>query len=56
MEHFLKMAQEMATVKPLVVLTFSIYVSKKYIFYIYNKTLLTIASKSKAYFYEALSN
>ena len=46
----------METAKPASGLAFSIYVSKKYIFYMYNKTLLTIASKSKSYFYEALSN
>ena len=46
----------METVKPSSELAFSIYVSKKYIFYMYNKTLLTIASESKSYYYEALSN
>ena len=46
----------METVKPASGLAFSIYVSKKYIFYMFYKTLLTIASESKAYFYEALSN
>ena len=46
----------METVKPSSELAFSIYVSKKYIFYMFYKNLLTIASESKTYFYEALPN
>ena len=41
----------METVKPASGLAFSIYVSKKYIFYMFYKTLLTIAIKSRAHFY-----
>lgn len=50
------MLSKMLSPKPASGLAFSIYDYKKYIFYMFYKTLLTIPSESKAYFYEALPN
>lgn len=50
------MSSKMSSSKPASGLAFSIYDDKKYIFFMFYKTLLTIASESKTYFYEALPN